>query len=79
MELYIRFDQRGRIVSVSRMETMHESLEHPHGGLEEGESVIHVKPTPEQAKLAAHELAAQYSVDVKKGKLQKLRPPRGGE
>ncbi len=77
MKLYIRYDRHGNILAVSKVEALHESLEHPHGGLEPGEEVIQIKPTPEQAKLDAHELALQYSMDVRKNKLQKKRAPRG--
>lgn len=78
MELFVRFDRHGKILSVGKVEQMHESLDHPHGGLAEGDSVLKIRPTAEQAALDAHEIAVQYSVDVKKRKLHKKRPPRGG-
>lgn len=78
MELFIRFDSHGKILSAGKVEQMHESLDHPHGGLEEGDAVLRVKPTAEQAAMDAHELVAQYAVDVKKRKLHKKRAPRGG-
>jgi hypothetical protein len=78
VELFIQFDRHGKILSVSKVEQMHESLEHPHGGLDKGDDVLKVKSTAELAALDAHEVVVQYSVDVKKRKLQKRRPPRGG-
>jgi len=77
VKLYIQHDRHGNILSVSKVQAMHESLEHPFGGLEPGEQVMRVKPSPEQEKLDAHELMLQYSVDVKTSKLKKRRAPRG--
>jgi hypothetical protein len=77
VKLFIRHDRDGNILSVIKVQAMHESVEHPHGSLEPGEQVTQVKPNPEQAKLDAHELVLQYSVDVKNSKLQKKRAPRG--
>jgi hypothetical protein len=73
MRLFIHFDAQGKIVSASKVEVMHPGLEHPHGALNEGDDVLEVEPTVEQAALTAHELGQKYTVDVKKRKLQKRR------
>jgi hypothetical protein len=73
MRLFVRFDGRGKIISVGKVEFMHPGMDHPHGAVNEGEDVIEVDPSPEHMALDAHELAEQYSVDVKKRKLHKRR------
>ena len=71
MELFVRFDRNGKILSVAKVQQMHESLTHPFGGLEEGDDVLRLEPTEELAALDAHEIAAQYSVDMERRTLRK--------
>jgi hypothetical protein len=73
VRLFIHFNQQGNIVSVSKVEFMQPDLVHPHGGLMEGDDVIEIDPEEEHISLDAHEIAEQYSVDVKKRKLRKRR------
>jgi hypothetical protein len=73
MRLFVHFDRGGAILSVSKVEFMAPGLEHPHGALQEGDDVLELTPTAEQAALDVHELMERYSVDVKKRKLRKRR------
>jgi hypothetical protein len=80
VRLFVRFDRHGVLSSASKVEVMSDGMAHPFGALEEGERVLEIQPTAEQAKLLAHDLVEHYSVDVKKRKLQKrarrARPSR---
>jgi hypothetical protein len=49
---------------------MNPDLVHPHAGLAKGDEVIELDPEEEHLPLDAHEIAEQYSVDVKKRKLK---------
>jgi hypothetical protein len=73
MRLFVHFDPNGTILSVSKVEFMASGLKHPPGALQEGEDVLELVPTAEQAALDVHELMARYSVDLKKRKLRKRR------
>ena len=70
MRLFIHFNRRGTIISVSKVEFMNPDLVHPHAGLAKGDEVIELDPEEEHLPLDAHEIAEQYSVDVKKRKLK---------
>jgi hypothetical protein len=63
----------GEVLSASKTEIMDESLAHPFGGMEEGESVLEVEPTGELSALDCHEIGEQYVVDTKKLVLTKRR------
>ena len=45
MELFVRFDRNGKIISVAKVQRMHESLTHPFASLDEGEDVLKLQPT----------------------------------
>lgn len=73
VRLFVHFDRNGTILSVSKVAFMAPGLEHPHGALQDGEDVLELAPTAEQAALDVHEIMARYSIDVKKRKLRKRR------
>lgn len=73
MRLFVHFDRKGTVLSASKVDVLADGLDHPHGALGDGEDVLEVHPTPEQAALDAHELMARYAVDVKQRKLQKRK------
>ena len=73
MRVFVHFDRQGNIVSVSKVDWMHPDLAHPHGGLNQGDEVIEIDPEEKAISLDPHEIANQYSMDVKKYKLRKRR------
>jgi hypothetical protein len=73
VRLFVHFNRRGTIISVSKVEFMNPDLVHPHAGLMEGDEVIELDLEDEHLPLDAHEIATQYLVDVKKRKLKKRR------
>ena len=76
MRLFIHYNAAGDILSASKVEIMDESLVHPFGGTDNEESVLEVEPTDELKALDCHEICEQYTVDVKKGVLNKTRDRR---
>jgi hypothetical protein len=73
VRLFVHFDRRGTIISVSKVEFMNPDLVHPHAGLTEGDEVIELDPEEEHLPLDAHEIAEHYTVDMKTRKLRKRR------
>jgi hypothetical protein len=72
MRLFIRHKKNGEIVSVAKAHAMPEGLEHPYADVGEDEAVLEVKPSAEIEKLAAHEIAERFSVDVEGKRLKPL-------
>lgn len=66
MRFFIHHDQKGNILSVSKVESMDASLEHPYAELAPGESVLEVEPTAELKKIECHTISERYLVDLKR-------------
>jgi len=70
MRLFVRFDEKGKIISTMKANAMAAELEHPYGELEDGEAVLEVEPTPEIEALDCHEISENYVVDARSERLK---------
>lgn len=64
MQIFVKYNSEGNIISVSKVETMPEGRDHPYGLLEENEYVIEVPLTEELMQLEAVKLHDNYQVDI---------------
>jgi hypothetical protein len=71
MRVFIVYNQNGEIISVSKVESMPEGLEHPFSMLNEGESVMEVPAKGEMLHLEALQIHEQFKVSVAKKRLVK--------
>jgi hypothetical protein len=64
VRLFVHYTKDGQIVSTTKATVLPEGLEHPYVDVGEDDAVLEVEPSAELERLAAHEIAEQYSVDV---------------
>jgi hypothetical protein len=69
MRLFIRYNQTGAIVSAMKVMTMPESMGHPYGELEEGETVLEIEPTVELEALDCSEICDRFVMDTSNNRL----------
>lgn len=69
MRVFIKYDQEGKIISVSKVNLMPEELENPYGDLTDKEQVLEVTETEEIAQLDAIQIHSNYRVDIQSKKL----------
>lgn len=69
MRIFIKYDQEGKIISVSKVDLMPEELENPYGDLAANEQVLEVTETEEIAQIDAIQIHTNYRVDTQRKKL----------
>jgi len=70
MRIFVRFDEKGKIISVMKANIIAAELEHPYGELKDGETVLEVEPTPDIEALDCHEIAENYVVEARSKQLK---------
>lgn len=70
MQIFIRHDKSGKILSVAKVESMPEGLKHPFLLVDKNERVLELKGNDIPAGKGCHEIHDSYVVDVKKKKLK---------
>jgi hypothetical protein len=73
MRIFVKYTKTGEVVSVSKVATMPEGLEHPYSELGNNELVLELSGAAAQAELDPIVLHEQYKVDPDKKKLIKKR------
>lgn len=76
LKLFIHFDEQGQVLSVAKVIAAGGAAPNPFMHVEQQELVLEMDATEEFEALHAHEIAEQYTVDVKSRKLRKQKPGR---
>ncbi len=71
MKIFVKYNNDGEILSVSKVDVMPEGLDQPYGLLGENEFVLVAPGKKEFVNLDAIQLHEGYKVDVKKARLVK--------
>ena len=71
MRIFVKYNGKGEILSVSKVDVMPGGLNQPYGMLGEDEFVLEVPGEGEFLKLEAIQLHENYEVDVEKAELVK--------
>lgn len=72
MKIFVKYNLKGKILSVSKVEVMPGDLEQPLA-VDKNEAVIEVPVNEELLQLDTVQFYEQYKVDVKKKKLVKSK------
>lgn len=70
MRFFVHCDDDGKILSVTKVHTMHETLAHPYVHAE-GEKILEIDADLAVSGLDAHEVVEQYAVDISTGTLRR--------
>ena len=75
MNIFVKYNSEGRILSVTRVNKMPEGIKHPYAvGVEEGVEVLDIEPLGQFADMEPLDIHNNFAVDVEKKKLVKQRP-----
>jgi hypothetical protein len=64
MRIFVKYNQAGELLSVSKMDRMPAGLDHPYGLLNENEAVLEASNSQAFLELSAMEIHETYRVDV---------------
>ena len=64
MRIFVKYNQAGEILSVSKMDRMPAGLDHPYGLLDENEAVLEAPNSQKLLESSAMEIHETYRVDV---------------
>jgi hypothetical protein len=77
MNIFVKYNSEGQILSVIRVNKMPEGLKHPYAvDSEEGVDVLDVEPLGQFADMEPLEIHNNYIVNVEKKTLVKQRPAK---
>ena len=71
MRIFVKYNQAGEILSVSKVDMMPAGLDHPYGLLNEHEAVLEGPNSQEFQESSAIEIHETYRVDVENVQLVK--------
>ena len=71
MRIFVKYNQNGEILSVSKRDSIPEGFNHPYGILREGEFAMEIPINEELLKMEASQIHTEFKVDIKKKKLLK--------
>jgi len=75
LNIFVKYDGNGRILSVTRVNKMPEGLKHPYAvDSEEGAEVLDIEPLGKFADMEPLEIHNNYIVNVEKKTLVEQRP-----
>ena len=75
MNIFVKYNSEGRILSVTRVNKMPEGLKHPYAvDSEEGVEVLSIEPLGQFADMEPLDIHNNFAVDVEKKKLVKKLP-----
>ena len=69
MRIFVKYNQAGEILSVSKMDMMPVGLAHPYGLLDENEAVLEAPNSQRLLESSAMDIHETYRVDVEKATL----------
>jgi hypothetical protein len=77
LNIFVKYDSKGRILSVTRVAKMPEGVKHPYAvDLEEGVEVLAIEPLGQFADMEPLDIHNNFAVDVEKKTLVKQRPEK---